>query len=136
MGNEFKDISIKNSTSYFFDGIINIKNLDANKINIDKKSYKNIPIYYIGYVTLKDLRYVKTNSVNPLYIIINKINGNIEESNENKCLRVVPTDENKDTLKKYEELCTKIRVLIRSKTYMVLMEKIWKSNLIQMIMYL
>ena len=136
MGNEFKDISIKNSTSYFFDGIINIKNLDANKINIDKKSYKNIPIYYIGYVTLKDLRYVKTNSVNPLYIIINKINGSIEESNENKCLRVVPTDENKDTLKKYEELCTKIRVLIRSKTYMVLMKKIWKSNLIQMIMYL
>ena len=124
MGNEFKDISIKNSTSYFFDGIINIKNLDANKINIDKKSYKNIPIYYIGYVTHKDLRYVKTNSVNPLYIIINKINGNIEESNENKCLRVVPTDENKDTLKKYEELCTKIRVLIRSKTYMVLMKKI------------
>ena len=49
---------------------------------------------------------------------------------------VVPTDENKDTLKKYEELCTKIRVPIRSKTYMVLMKKIWKSNLIQMIMYL
>ena len=74
-------------------------------------------------MTLKDLRYIKTNSVNPLYIIINKINGNIEESNENKCLRVVPTDESKDTLKKYEELCTKIRVLIRSKTYMVLMKK-------------
>ena len=67
-------------------------------------------------MTLKDLRYIKTNSVNPLCIIINKVNGYIEESNGNKCLSVAPTDETKDTLKKYEELWNKKRVLIRSKT--------------------
>ena len=69
--------------------MINIKNFDLNKVKIDKKSYKNILIYYIGYVTFKDLEYVRINSVNPLYLITNKINGYFEESNGNKCLTLV-----------------------------------------------
>ena len=28
-----------------------MKNLDLNKLKTDEKSYKNIPIYYVGYVT-------------------------------------------------------------------------------------
>ena len=54
MNNKIKDIDIKNHTYYFFDNIISIKNFDPNKIKIDKKSYKNILIYYIEYVTMKD----------------------------------------------------------------------------------
>ena len=59
-------------------------------------------------MTLKDLIDVKTNGVNALhYIIINKINGYIEKSNEMyKYLMIVPTEESKDTLKKYGELWT------------------------------
>ena len=57
-------------TYYFFDDIINIKNFDPNSIKIDEKSYRNIFIYYIGYMTIKGLKYVKINSVNPLYLII------------------------------------------------------------------
>ena len=68
--------------------MINIKTLDPNKIKIDEKSYKNILIYYIRYVMIKGLRYVKINSFNPLYFIIDKINGYIEESNENKYLKL------------------------------------------------
>ena len=41
MNNKFKDINIKNRTYYLFDDLFNIKNLDLNKIKIDKKSYKN-----------------------------------------------------------------------------------------------
>ena len=41
---------------------------------MDEKSYKNIFIYHIGYVTVKDLKYVNINSANPLYLIINEIN--------------------------------------------------------------
>ena len=78
-----------------FDDIRNIRNLDPNKIKIDEKSYKNILIYYIVYLTFKDLAHVKINSVNPLYFIFNKINGYFEETNENKCLTLVPTNENK-----------------------------------------
>ena len=66
MSNKVKDIGIKTQTYYFFNDIINIKNFDLNNIKIDEKSYKNIIIYYIGYVIVKDWKYVKINSVNPL----------------------------------------------------------------------
>ena len=51
-----------------FDDIINIKNFDLNNTKIDEKSYKNSLIYHIGYVTIKDLKYVKINIVNSLYL--------------------------------------------------------------------
>ena len=66
MSKKIKDISIKNHTYYFFNDIINIKIFDPNNIKIDEKSYKNLLIYYIGYVTIKDSKYVKVNSVNLL----------------------------------------------------------------------
>ena len=50
-------------------------------------------------MTVKDLRYMKINSVNFLYLIIQEINGYIKESNGNKYLTLVPTDKRKDTLK-------------------------------------
>ena len=96
MSNKVKEIDIKNQTYYFFDDIINIKNFNSNDIKIDEKSYKNILIYYIGYVTIKDLKYVKINSANPLYLIFNKVNGYFEEINGNKYLTIVPTNESKE----------------------------------------
>ena len=54
MSNKIKDVDIKNHTYYFFDGIINIKNVDLDNIKIDETPYKNILIYYIEYVTNKD----------------------------------------------------------------------------------
>lgn len=54
---------------------------------------------------VKNLTYAKANSLNPLYLIIGEVNGYIEESNGNKHLMLVLTDENKDILwKNYEEL--------------------------------
>ena len=67
-------------------------------------------------MTVKNLSYAKINSVNPLYLIINKINSYIEESNGNKYLTLVSTDKNKETIKKYEELLNTIRDLVRSIT--------------------
>ena len=61
--------------------LINIKHLELDKIKIDKKSGKNSHIYFIGGATFKDLSYVKINSVNPLYLIFDKINRFIEEIN-------------------------------------------------------
>ena len=54
MGKKSKDIGIKNHTYHFFD---DMKNLDPNKTKIHEKSYKNIFIFYTGYVTVKDLRF-------------------------------------------------------------------------------
>ena len=79
-----KEINIENRTYYFFDDTINIKNFDPNQIKIDKKSYKNIIIHYLGHITIKNLSYVNINSVNPLYLTINKVHGYNEESNRNK----------------------------------------------------
>ena len=62
-----KEINIKNQTNYFFD-IINIKNFHSNLLKIDKKSYKDIDIYYIGYIAIKKLGDCENiHSVNPLY---------------------------------------------------------------------
>ena len=102
--NSVKEIDIENRRYYFFDDMINIKNLDLNKIKLDEKSYKNILIYHIRYVTVKGISYATTSNVNPLYLIINEINVYIEESNGNRYLTLVPTDESKEILKKYEEL--------------------------------
>ena len=69
LGNKIKDIDIKNRTYCLFNDIINTKNIHPNNIKIDEKSYKNILIYYIGYVMIKDSRYVEINSVN-LYTLL------------------------------------------------------------------
>ena len=74
MSNKLKDINIKNQKYYFFNEIINIKIFDSNNTKVDEKSYKNILIYYIEYVTIKDSKYIKIYSVNPLYLIFKKVN--------------------------------------------------------------
>ena len=56
-----------------------MKNFDPNLLKIDKKLYKNTDIYYICYITVKDSHYVKTNSVNLLYLIISEANGYIKK---------------------------------------------------------
>ena len=98
MCNKVKDIDIKNRTYYFFDDIINIKSFNPNNIKIDEKSYKNIFVYYIGYVTIKYSKYVKINSVNPFYLIFNKVNGYFEKINGNTYLTLAPTNEDKEKI--------------------------------------
>ena len=79
-----KEINIKYRTYYFFNDMINSKDFDSNLLKIDKKSYKNIYIYYIGYITMKDSDYVNINSVNTFYLIIVKVDGYIVEKNGEK----------------------------------------------------
>ena len=74
-----KEINIKYRTYYLYDDMINIKNFGSNLLKIDKRLYKNIDIYYIGYITMKNSDYIKINSVKSLYLIIDKKDGFIEE---------------------------------------------------------
>ena len=48
-----KQIDIKNQTYYFYNDMINIKKFDSSSFKINKKSYKDIGIYNIGYTTIK-----------------------------------------------------------------------------------
>ena len=59
---------------------------------------------------------MKNDSVNPLYLTFNKVNGYPEEINENKYLTLVASNESKEKIKIYEELWSIIRDLIRSIT--------------------
>ena len=73
---EIKQIDIKNWTYYFYNDIIDLKDFDARLLKIDKKSYKNIGIYNIGYITIKKFNDCNNiHSVNPLYLRINHANG-------------------------------------------------------------
>ena len=52
---EVNQINIKNWTYHFYDDKINLKKFDAKLLKVRKKNYKEIDIYYIGYVTVKKL---------------------------------------------------------------------------------
>ena len=64
-------------------------------------------------MTIKDSKYVKVNILNPLYLIINKVNGYFEEINRDTFLTLVLTNESKEIINKNGELWSTIRNLIR-----------------------
>ena len=104
MAANVKSIDIKNRTYYFFNDMINLKNFDLNLLKIDKKSYKDIDIYYVGYITIKNVdNYENIHSVNPLYFITHSPTGHFKEKND-KYLILNSTD-------KYEEVWSEIREL-------------------------
>ena len=111
---EIKQINIKNRTYYFYNDIIDLKDFDAKLLKVDKKLYKNIDIYYIGYITIKKIDdYESIYSVNPLYLRIGHVSGYIEGKNGNKSLIFDSVVENKEGLKKcanvWDEIKNKIK---------------------------
>ena len=66
-----------------------------------------IDIYYIGYVDKK--REWNVNSVNPLYLMINRIDGFVEDKNGSKSLNISETDRNSELLKKYNQVFNGIK---------------------------
>ena len=112
---EVKQIDIENRTYYFYNDIIDLKNFQSNLLKIDKKPYKDIDIYNMGYITIKknDDCENTCECVNPLYLRINYANGYIEEKGVNKYLVFDSTDENKELLKKYNDVFNGIRNKIK-----------------------
>ena len=53
---EVKQINIKNRTYYYYNNQINLKDFDVRLLKTEKKDYKEIDIYYIGYVAVKKNR--------------------------------------------------------------------------------
>ena len=83
-------------------------------LKLDKKSYKDIGIYNIGYITLKKIGDCKNiYSMNPLYLGITNASGYIEEINESKYLIFDSIDENEELLKKYNDVFKGIRDKIK-----------------------
>ena len=100
---KIRQINIKNRTYYFYNDQTDLKDFDAKLLKIDKKDYKDIDIYHIGYVTVKKIANCNNiNSVNPLDLMINEMTGHFEEKTGNKYLVLDDVDENEEVLKKYE----------------------------------
>ena len=93
--------------------MIRIKNLNPDLPKIGKKSYKNIDIFYIGYIIVEGLGYTNIHSLSSLYFIVDKADGYIEESNGNKYLTLVSNDQNKEELTKYTKKWDKSKNLIK-----------------------
>ena len=112
-----KQINIKNGTYYFYNDIIGLENFDSSLLKLDKKSYKYIGICNIGYITIKKIGDCKSiYSVNLLYLRITHASGYIEETNENKYLIFDSLDENKELLKKYDNVFNGIVDKIKEKS--------------------
>ena len=85
-------------------------------LKIDKKSYKDNGIYNIGYITIKKIDdYKNIYSVNSLCLNITHASGYIEEKGVNKYLVFDPTDENKELIKKYNDVFNGITDKIKQK---------------------
>ena len=98
---EVKQINTKNRVFYFYKDIIDLKNLEARLLKIDKKSFKDIGIYNIGYITIKKIDDCENiNSMNPLYLLIDHASGYIKEKGVNKYLVFDSTDEKKRVTEK------------------------------------
>ena len=93
-----------------------VKNTNVKLFNLVSRINETLHIEwhepYIGYITIKYLDYVNFHSVNPLYFIIDKVDGYIEESNENKYSFSASTDKNKEVLIKYTKRWNKTKSLI------------------------
>ena len=107
---EVKQIEIKNQTFYFYNDMINLKNVEPKLLKNDKRSYKNIRTYNIGYITIKKIDgYENTYSINPLYLGVSHANGYIEEKHWNKYSIFHTTDGNKELLTKYSDVWNGIK---------------------------
>ena len=106
-----RQMNIKNRTYYFLNDLINIKDFDGRLLKLDKKTSMGLGIYYIGYVTKKPE--YKIHSVNTLYLMINRIDGFIEEGDGCKYLNIRSTDRNSEVLKKYSEVWNEIKDCIK-----------------------
>ena len=83
--------------------MIDIKSFHPYLSKIDKKSHKDIAIYYIGYITIKKFSDCENiHSVNPLYLIIHSATGYFKEKYGEKYLII-------DSTEKYEEVFSGIK---------------------------
>ena len=83
-------------------------------MKIDKKSYKDINIFNIGYGRKKKVSNCKNiNSVNPLYLGITRVNGYIDRKGVNKYLVFDSTDKSKELLKKWKDVFNGIKDKIK-----------------------
>ena len=106
-----KQTNIKNRTYYFYNDLIKLSYFYPDMLKLNKKTFKGIDIHFIGYVTKKEE--YKINIVNPLYLLICKIDGFIEQKRRNKYLNIAFTENNDKILENHKEVLSGIKSCIK-----------------------
>ena len=130
-----RQLNIKNRFYYFYNDLINILNFEAGNLKLDKKTSLGLDIYYIGYVDKKPEWNV--NSVNPLYLMINRLYGTISEKNGEKYLIVRDVSKSSDVLKNMIKCFLELNTILKKllKKMVNLAKTMRKLNLILMMIF-
>ena len=101
---QVKEINIKNQTYYLFDDMINIKTFHSNLLKIYKKSYKDIDIYYTGYITITKFDDCENiHNADPFYLIADSATGHFKGKTDKKYLSLDSTDKYKEVFLKLDQ---------------------------------
>ena len=91
--------------------MINFENFFSNSLKVNEKSYKNIDIYYTGYLTINSISdYNSVSSVNPLQFITGEVDGHNEKKNGNKYLTFALQIKTKKYQKSVQNFGTKLNI--------------------------
>ena len=111
-----KEINIKNQTYYFYNDIINLDEFNESKIKVDKKDFNDIDIYYLGYEHKKKISECNViNSVNPLYLRIVDIKGQLEKGKDDAWYLVISDKD--DVYKRLVDIFESIENEVIEKTW-------------------
>ena len=113
---EIKQINIKNRTYYFYNDIINHDEFDGSKIQVDRKNFNDIDIYYLGYEFKKKITECnEINSVNPLYLSIKDMKAQFKKGKgDNVWYLIIFGDAG--VLRKFANIWKSIRAKIEENT--------------------
>ena len=111
-----KRINIENRTYYFYNDIINLDEFNESRIRVDKKDFNDIYIYYLGYEhKKKNSKCNIINSVNPLYLKITDMKGQLEKGKDDAWYLVISNKG--DIYKKLVYIVESIKNKITEKTW-------------------
>ena len=92
-----KQLVLIKRSSYFLNNSVLLKDFDKTKLKIVKHDCVDRYVYHIDYVK-------NINNVNPLYLIIPKFYGYIEEHKSRKYLNIALAVLSNDVLSEYEKM--------------------------------
>ena len=125
---EIKSLEIKNKTNYDWDNIIYINDFDANSLEIIKRESRiGANICYITYILDPDYDY---NTRKPLYFVINRLIGYVEEmeGSSDKYLVVVDSSRNKNIKSSLDNIWSSIEIKMGDMIYLIPNIKIKNYN--------
>ena len=105
---DIESLKVKARTKYNWDDIVYINDFDSNLLEVIKRESRiGENIYYIGYVLNPNYDY---NTINPLYFVINRLIGCIEEieGSDDKYLVVTTSMRNRKIIHSFDTIWSHI----------------------------